>query len=350
MSNLYSEENIKKKRTFPVKNTVILVVLVIVQVVAIVSACLYKPKPLDIIKEYDVVVVPTENGSLDIEYSFLWEAVDTSEELTWVKIGLANAHYTVYEDSLSSNIADYSYINEDGYVALRLDFKESYIGGDRFRFSFRINQSTILCKNDNYYFYEFIPGWFNETPIEKYEFRWKLEDSILQNNSDSQRSGFAVWSGEMECGEYRLMNVYYSPDKFVDCPTVHYIQFDDSGVYNGLQDDKTAAIMVAVFAIVIIVIFEVNIIDGYVSYGRGRGFLTGYGYHVHTFGRVNPMYIRRRDAAAMTSSTARGSGRGGFGGGGCACACACACAGGGRAGCSQKDTYTNLKDKKLSNN
>ncbi len=340
MSNLYSEENIKKKRTFPTKNTILLVVLVLIQIVAIVLACLYKPQPLDVIKEYNVVVVPAEDGSLDVEYSLLWEAVDTSEELTWIEIGLANPNYTVYEDSLSSNIAEYSYINDDGYVALRLDFKDSYIGGDSFRFSFRINQSAMLCKNENYYFYEFVPGWFNETPIEKYEFRWKLEDAILQNNSDSQRSGFAVWSGGMECGDYRLMNVFYSPDRFLGSPTVTYRNFDDSGAYNGLKGDKTAAIMVSLSVVIVIAVIEVNLVDSFVSYSRGRGFLTGYGYHVHTFGRVNPMYARKRDAAARTASS---STRGGFGGGGCACACACACAGGGRAGCNQKDSYTNIK-------
>ena len=342
MSNVYSEENIKKKRTFPTKNTILLVVLVIIQITAIVLACLYKPQPLDVIKEYDVVVVPTDDGSLDVEYSLLWEAVDTSEELTWIEVGLANPYYTVYEDSLSSNIAEYSYINEDGYVALRLDFKESYIGGDRFRFSFRINQSSMLCKNDTSYFYEFVPGWFNETPIEQYEFRWKLEDSVIQNNSNSQRSGFAVWSGSMECGDYCLMNVSYSPERFLNCITVDYQAFDDSGAYNGLSGDKTAAIMVAIFIIIVIAIIEVNLVDSFVSYSRGRGFLTGYGYHVHTFGRVNPVYVRHRDAAALAASS---TGHGGRGGGGCACACACACAGGGRAGCSQKDTFTNIKAK-----
>lgn len=76
-------------------------------------------------------------------------------------------------------------------------------------------------------------------------------------------------------------------------------------------------------------IAEVYIVDCYVSYGRGRGFLTGHGYHVHAYGRSNPHYIRARDKYNATHSRSGGGGRG----------CACACAGGGRAGCSQKDTY-----------
>jgi len=84
----------------------------------------------------------------------------------------------------------------------------------------------------------------------------------------------------------------------------------------------------------LLIIAEVYIVDSYVSYGRGRGFLTGHGYYVHTYGRSNPYYIRQRDKYIATHRSNSG-GRSG----GCACACACACAGGGRAGCSQKDTY-----------
>ena len=77
---------------------------------------------------------------------------------------------------------------------------------------------------------------------------------------------------------------------------------------------------------------ELFIVDSYVSYNRGRGFLRGYGHPLHVYGYSNPRYTE----AQMEKSG--GSHRGGtYRGGGCACACACA--GGGRAGCSQKDTY-----------
>ena len=95
-----------------------------------------------------------------------------------------------------------------------------------------------------------------------------------------------------------------------------------------------------IFFMGLILLGEIMIIDGFVSYGRGRGFVRGYGYHVHTYGRVNPHYTSARDAH---NSGSRGGARGG---GGCACACACACAGGGRAGCSQKDTYDKKFQKK----
>ena len=84
---------------------------------------------------------------------------------------------------------------------------------------------------------------------------------------------------------------------------------------------------------------EMYLVDSFVSYNRGRGFLRGYGHHVHVYGYHNPRYISARNRHNASSG-----GRGGFSGGGCACACACACAGGGRAGCSQKDGYRMKKD------
>jgi len=211
-----------------------------------------------------------------------------------------------------------------------------------FRFSFKVIQDNMLCATTGRYFYEFVPGWFNATPVEKYNFRWKMSNGCLSADNASIEDGYYLWSGSFECGEYERMYVSYSPEAFAGMKTVRHIPFDGEGAYNELKDDKIGIIVFSCFFIVVLAIVEIYIIDSYVSYNRGRGFLTGYGYRVHVYGRTNPHYRKASQAHAS-------SGRGGrIGGGGCACACACACAGGGRAGCSQKDTYTNIFDKEKS--
>ena len=191
-------------------------------------------------------------------------------------------------------------------------------------FSFKINQKDMLCKNESGYFYEFVPGWFNEIQVERYEFLWRIDGAQDY-----------VQRGSLDYGEYSKMKVQYGTGDFSGCQTVKYIPFDGDGAYNDLQENKIAITVLCCLGAALLIIAEVYIVDAYVSYGRGRGFLTGHGYHVHTYGRSNPFYIRARDR--YHASHARSSG--GRSGGGCACACACACAGGGRAGCSQKDTY-----------
>ncbi len=320
----YEDKYIKANRTFPTGNTVLLVILIAAQIGLILLGILYQPKPQDVIHQYDVTVQPLGDGSLDISYHFVWEALDASEELTWVEIGMANEDFLVYPDSLSSNIVNYSPYTDEDYVALRLDFRSAYTGGDVIEFYFKVNQRNLLCKNESGYFYEFVPGWFNAIQVEYYEFTWRMPSSRDY-----------VQRGSLDYGEYRKMMVQYGTADFAGCQTVRYTPFDDYGAYNELKEEKTAAFVLCCMVAAVLIIAEVYIVDCYVSYGRGRGFLTGHGYHVHTYGRSNPYYIRARDKYNAEHSS-RSSGRGGS----CACACACACAGGGRAGCSQKDTYT----------
>ena len=319
----YTEEEIRENRTFPTGNTVLLVVLIAVQIGLIILGICFQPKPQDVIRKYDVTVQPLEDGSLDIEYHFLWEALDESEALTWVEIGMANENFAVYPDSISPNIKSYKKYTEDGYVALRLDFKYAYEGG-LIDFYFKVNQKDMLCKNESGYFYEFVPCWFNAIQVEQFEFIW-----IMDGSRDY------VQRGSLDYGEYRKMTVQYGMNDFYGARTVDYEPFDDDGAYNELKEDKAGVLVLCIFGAALLIIGEVYIVDSYVSYGRGRGFLTGHGYHVHTYGRSNPHYIRARDRYNATHAGRSG----GRSGGGCACACACACAGGGRAGCSQKDTY-----------
>lgn len=327
----YTEEEIRSNRSFPTANTILLVIIIAVQIGLVVLGICYQPKPQDVIHQYNVTVQPLSDGSLDIEYHLVWEALDTSEALTWVEIGMANDNFSVYSDSVSSNVFIYSKYTDGDYVSLRLDFERAYLGGEVVEFSFKINQKDMLCKNETGYFYEFVPSWFNAVQVEHYEFLWRM------NGSDDY-----VQRGSLDYGEYSKMTVQYGMDDFAGCQTVKYEPFNDVDAYNELNEEKIGIIVLCCLGAGLLIIAEVYIVDCYVSYDRGRGFLSGHGYYVHTYGRSNPHYIRARDKYNATHR-ARSGGRSG----GCACACACACAGGGRAGCSQKDTYGKEKQKEI---
>ncbi len=338
--NDYSAKTIENRRKFPVRNTAIIAVCVVVQIVLIFLAVTAKAEPQDIIEKYTVTVEPLEDGTLDIEYAFRWKAIDESEPLTWVEIGMANAFFSVYEGSVSGNIDEYSGVYEDGYTGLRFDFQRGYKGGENLVFSFKVNQANMLCKDSDSYFYEFVPCWFNSTPVENYEFRWKNTESCIEADGAKLKNGYYTWTGAFECGEYETMLVSYDINTFKGAETVEYEPFITDGAFNQLAEDRTVKIVVFCVVIAGILVAEIYLLDSHVSYRRGRGFLVGYGHPIHTYGYQNPRYIRAYNRAHTSTSTGRG---GGYRGGGCACACACACAGGGRAGCSQKDTYTNIE-------
>ncbi len=339
--NDYSAQTIKNRRKFPVKNTAIITICVIAQIFLIFMAVTAKAEPQDIIEKYTVTVEPLENGTLDIEYSFSWKAIDTTEELTWVEIGMPNAMFTVYENSVSGNVDEYSEIYDEGYTAaVRLDFKRGYKGGENLEFSFKVNQGYMLCKDTESYFYEFVPGWFNSTPVENYEFKWKKTGSSFEADGAKLKNGYYTWSGSFDCGEYEIMQVSYDLATFTGVETVEYEPFMTNGAYNQLEETRIGNRVLYGIGIIILLVVEIYLFDSHVSYRRGRGFLVGYGHPIHTYGYQNPRCIKAYNRAHTSTSTGRG---GGFRGGGCACACACACAGGGRAGCSQKDTYANME-------
>ncbi|MCM1270281.1 MAG: hypothetical protein NC247_06610 [Ruminococcus flavefaciens] len=339
-SSAYSEKVIQKKRRFPKKNTVLVSLILIVQIVVICFAVFYQPKPQDIIDSYKVTVEPNDNGTLDIDYSFVWTALDTSEDLTWVEIGLANSAFNIVSNSQSDNI---KYIrdssDEYGYSGVRIDFDRAYHGGETLAFSFKVRQTYMLCSDDDEMFYEFIPGWFNATPVKSYEFRW-LGTGVSSSNHDVSENGYKVWKGELDCGEYIVMDVCYPKNYFSNATVYDYEPFDSEYTYNSLNVDRSIIRFICVLLICGGGVFQIIMLDSFISYRRGRGFIRGYGYPMHTYGYMNPRYIHARDTHVATHTSG-----GGYHGGGCACACACACAGGGRAGCSQKDTYGNTNQE-----
>ncbi len=340
-SGPYSEETIKKKRKMPKRNIVIMVVLVILQIAAIIFASCYdpEPQPLDLIEEYNVTVTPNYDGTLKIEYDILWRALDDSEPLTWVEIGVPNNSYTIDQKSFSDTI---SYVNKysfTDYTSVRVNFKDSYIDGETVRFSFSITQSQMLCREGDDFFIEFVPGWFNEISVEKYRFAWYDENVESFTEGAEHIGDYYVYEGSLDRGGYKLMRLGFNKFAFdPDADTVEYVPFDDGGAFDGLDngEDKAAVWILVVFIVIAIFIAELYLVDSFVSYHRGRGFMMGYGHPIHVYGYGNPRYHKAAQLdAEKRAGGVRGCG-GRSGGGGCACACACACAGGGRAGCSAK--------------
>ena len=111
----YTEEEIKKNRTFPKANTVILAILITVQLICCLVMIFYKPEPQDVIKSYNVYVTPKDDGSLDIEYEFTWTPLDKNEPLSWVEIGMANGNF-VFSDKCSDNVKRLENDSGDGYA------------------------------------------------------------------------------------------------------------------------------------------------------------------------------------------------------------------------------------------
>lgn len=286
---------------------------------------------LDRIKSYCVDVVPQQDGTLDITYDIEWLVLDGDSEgpLSWVKLGLANSECEVIEFGGNAER-----VTHDGTYA-RIYLDRDYGTGESARFSLRVHQGRMLCRNEvdsSQPFYEFTPGWFDDIRVDRYRFTWAVSDGILSHNSDEQTDAQLIWTGIFNKGGRRAMRLNYDINSF-DSPQL--VDYAPSSGSSGTTEQVTVnagdscsenQIMLAVVVVAIIVL--IMVID---SYHNGRGFTGGGGYRYHH------THIGGRGGGGRSCACA-----------GCACACACACAGGGRAGCSVKNFYSNEEDTEFS--
>ena len=272
--------------------------------------------PLDHIHDYEVQVDMREDGTCDLTYHIEWEVLDSTSEgpLTWIKVGIPNKHADEFE-AFSDNIDKIKYYSSGGdYV--RLDLDRAYKAGEILELDFSFHQANLFVLDEDGAHFEFTPGWFEDTPVDKITVRWNAEYVESVEGNPILSDGYYIWTND--AGGYDLrqtVKLVYAKDQY-DYMEGNYPE-DNEGYYTLEQRKVLTVLIFAVpilgFVIVIILITKSKHFsaDGYTSH-RGLGA----NYH---------RYVSTRHSSHS--------------GGGCACACACACAGGGRAGCSRKDFY-----------
>lgn len=327
---------------------------------------------LDYIPDYFVTVDLREDGSADIVYDITWQVIggDQTDYLSWVKIGLPNAHA---EDltPLTDTISDLQYTGDGGSYA-KVVFARRYYspevaaqngGESRVRFAFSVHQNHLFTLNDDgTATFEFTPGWFDDLVVEHMQVRWRSGDGFVADNS-SEEDGYLIW-------EFGPMGHGQSANIHVTVPVTTAQTFDPDAQLTAADYDDggmTADEMIGILTVVIGLLISAAaliIIFGSMTPDWGGGFGSGLdpddwfwytnGVHtIHVARTAPPPKGYTRTDPPKNYHTGGGSSRGGGVGrhnSGCAsscacacassCACACACAGGGRAGCTAKDFYT----------
>lgn len=262
---------------------------------------------LDEIQYYEIKVDVRQDGTLDIRYAIVWEVLSDKngiEPVSWVDVGIPNEHVDQIQ-ILTDNIKSAEYSSKSGGSYVRIDFKEKYYEGEVISFEFSIHQSYMyLLDERNTVRYSFTPGWFEDIEIDNLQIEWAIKDGFTINETDSneQSSTYYIWSYQnLAEGEKVTANVKYNSAGFYVDENMQYKEGSDGG-----------ELLIGLIIVIIIVLIVIAVIssDGY---GGGRGY--GGGVYVHS--------------SCAHSSCAN------------SCACACACAGGGRAGCSVKNFYSN---------
>ena len=327
---------------------------------------------LDYIPDYFVTVDLREDGSADIVYDITWQVIggDQTDYLSWVKIGLPNAHA---EDltPLTDTISDLQYTGDGGSYA-KVVFARRYYspevaaqngGESRVRFAFSVHQNHLFTLNDDgTATFEFTPGWFDDLVVEHMQVRWRSGDGFVADNS-SEEDGYLIWEfGPMGHGQSANIHVTVpvtTAETFDPDAQLTAADYDDGGMTaDEMLGILTVVIGLLIFAAALIIIVGSMTPDWGGGFGSGLDpddwFWYTNGVHtIHVARTAPPPKGYTRTDPPKNYHTGGGSSRGGGVGrhnSGCAsscacacassCACACACAGGGLAGCTEKDFYT----------
>ena len=317
---------------------------------------------MDYIPDYFVTVDLREDGSADIVYDITWQVIDgdQTDYLSWVKIGLPNAHA---EDltPLTDTISDLQYTGDGGSYA-KVVFARRYYspevaaqngGESRVRFAFSVHQNHLFTLNDDgTATFEFTPGWFDDLVVEHMQVRWRSGDGFVADNS-SEEDGYLIWEfGPMGHGQSANIHVTVpvtTAETFDPDAQLTAADYDDGGMTaDEMLGILTVVIGLLIFAAALIIIFGSMTPDWGGGFGSGLDpddwFWYTNGVHtIHVARTAPPPKGYTRTDPPKNYHTGGGSSRGGGVGrhnSGCASSCACACAGGGRAGCTAKDFYT----------
>ena len=157
---------------------------------------------LDYIRNYVVTVDLREDGSADITYDIDWQVIGGSKTdyLSWVKIGLANAHVDELTP-LTDTIAEIEYRNDGGSYAQVVFTRRYYApaiaaengGQSEVSFAFRVHQSHLFTRNDDGTAnFVFTPGWFDDLSVGNLQIRWRNGEGFTADNTGVD-GDYLVW-------------------------------------------------------------------------------------------------------------------------------------------------------------
>ena len=172
---------------------------------------------LDYIRNYVVTVDLREDGSADITYDIDWQVIDggKTDYLSWVKIGLANAHVDEMTP-LTDTIAELQYSGDGGSYA-QVVFAHRYYAPDiaaenggqsEVSFAFRVHQSHLFTLNDDGTAnFVFTPGWFEDLSVENLQIRWRNDEGFTADNTGVDGE-YLVWDfGPLTHGQAATVRV-----------------------------------------------------------------------------------------------------------------------------------------------
>ena len=360
----------------------LLLILIMVVLLSLFPTSVLAQTGTDVIRDYSIDVLPQADASLINTYTINWCAIsDAAGPLTNIFVGMPNSDYQIMD--FSGDAREVRSVDQGADTRVIVLLTKSINADQCVTVTFRIHQMGLahLDEQKGEVGFQFIPGWYDEVPVEHLQVTWHLSVVSAQLKSftpepKTRDTAQAVWETALQPGDKLTLNLLYDKAAFPNygkqttpvwplqgsggsTETGTAVTTDNSGVTTTENTVSTAepllgiipvglttcicAIIIFVLIILILVSMLANGVRSYTGGGTIGGSRPGGGGIFGSGSRTGGGGIFGGGGGGTISLPPSRSGGGGglFGGRGssCACvscACACACAGGGRAGCSRK--------------
>ncbi len=189
------------------------------------SVCAFGATQTDEILNYVIVADVNDDGTVNLGYHIDWKVLDDKiyGPLEDIYVGIPNDRYISYTP-LTDNISSMTYDSNEGAVHIYLDRK--YYANETVSFEFMVVQDYLYEMNaleDGYTLYWFVPGWFDEIPVDNLLIFWNNENLSSWSSGCTIQDGYNVWQTSLGAGEKFEIKVSYPNDAYM---------FDETKSYN----------------------------------------------------------------------------------------------------------------------
>lgn len=169
------------------------------------------------------------DGTLINDYVLVWQMGKYQEHpVLYVVLPNEDAQIISYNPVTIKDMQIVTSRDEESGAWLEIELpKEYYSKKELVRLEFKVQQNHALSQDgSNSSFYQFVPGWFSQSLVQKAVFRWH---SLFPFTSSSGKSDQAkltsTWEGKFHAGKYLELRIDYNETSFEGAEIIPWTPF-----------------------------------------------------------------------------------------------------------------------------
>lgn len=170
-------------------------------------------KPTTEVLHYEQKINPRSDYSLDVEYNLKLKVISTDKDITWIKIPIQNSSVDEFK-TISDNIDEVRYYEEDGKSYIRVNLKKLFSEGDIIEIKFSIRQSDVHTINNDIIYYSYIIDGFSDINKNELLVLWNSKKVLESSSNDINSDSYYTWNTELLSDKKFNIFIKYDSNQF----------------------------------------------------------------------------------------------------------------------------------------